>query len=67
MKEKSDFAVGRIPDASFANDFRTSAGIGIGEDDCEIEDAVDGRGEHVLKILFRLAFLSVWWTRPGVW
>lgn len=68
MEEKSDLAVGRIPDASFANDFRTSAGrAGTGEDDSEIEDAIDGRSEHVLEILFRLGFLGVWWARPGVW
>ena len=60
MEKESDFAVGRIPDAGFADDFGTSArGVGIGEDDCEIEDAIDGGGEHVLEIFFGLGFLGV--------
>ena len=63
MEEESDLAVGGIPDAGFADDFGTSArGVGIGEDDCEIEDAVDGGGEHVLEVFFRLGFLGVGWA-----
>ena len=63
MEEKSDFAVVRVPDAGFADDFGTSArGVGNREDYCEIEDAVDGRGEHVLEIFFCLGFLSVGWA-----
>ena len=63
MEEKSNFAVERIPDAGFADDFGASAwGVGIGEDDCEVEDAVDGRGEHILEIFFRLGFLGVGWA-----
>ena len=63
MEEKSNLAVKRIPDAGFADDFRASAGgIGVGEDDCEVEDAVDGGGEHVLEIFFRLGFLRVGWA-----
>ena len=61
MEEESDFAVGRVPDAGFADDFGTSARgvVGVGEDDCEIEDAVDGGGEHVLEVFFGLGFLGV--------
>lgn len=63
MEEKSDFTVGGIPDAGFADDFGTSArGAWIGQDDCEIEDAVDGRGEHILEIILCLGFLRVGWA-----
>ncbi len=63
MEEKPDLAIRRIPDASFANDFGTSAaGVRIGKNDCEVEDAIDGRGECILEILFRLGFVGVWWA-----
>lgn len=63
MEEKSNLAIGRIPDPGFADDFRAIArGLRVGENDCEVENAVDGGGEHVLEILFCLGFLSMRWA-----
>ena len=61
MEEESDFAVGRVPDAGFADDFGTSARgvVGVGEDDCEIEDAGDGGGEQLLEAFLGWGFLGV--------